>query len=201
VPWLALSSQTDATRGTYAPERTRFLVHNIYDYTPPIWCANLDWVGVGAGGSGQGEVGFNMGQGGDAGQWAGVTVTAGTDFVADETVFTVTPGEGGAAIIGYFGNGHDGEPTTIAWTDPAGIDRMIVAAGGGGGRLTSLFRYLGEGAGDYTYLGETYYGGKACAPGIGGNSPGGGGGGAVIFQPFSGPGADGAAWATARPAP
>lgn len=198
VPWLALSSQTSSSVGKFTPDVSAFNAVGSFNYTPPSWSKFLDVVGVGGGGSGEGEVGFNMGQGGNPGQWVGQTLTAGVDYTPGVTVFSITIGPHAPGIIGYFADGNPGPNTTITWTDPSSTARSVTAPGGGGGTLSGLFGYAGAGPGNFTFAGETYFGGWTTAPGCNGNAPGGAGGGAIIFQPWSGNGAPGQAWITAR---
>lgn len=196
VPWLALSSVTVGTTAGNQTQSTPFPTGGIY--TAPLWALHIDLVGVGGGGSGEGEIGFNMGQGGGCGIWNGITLAAGIDYTPGTTVFTVTPGAGGAGIIGYFSNGNSGANTTITWTDPSSNPRTFTCLGGAGGQ-PGFFGYGGVSAANYMFDSIPYYGGAGGFPGVGGSPPGGGGGGAVIFQPFSGAGANGEAWCVAHP--
>ena len=196
VPWLALSSVATGTTAGNQTQSTPFPTGGIY--TAPLWALHIDLVGVGGGGSGEGEIGFNMGQGGGCGIWNGITLAAGTDYTPGTTVFTVTPGAGGAGIIGYFSNGNSGANTTITWTDPSSNPRTFTCLGGAGGQ-PGFFGYGGVSAANYMFDSIPYYGGAGGFPGVGGSPPGGGGGGAVIFQPFSGAGANGEAWCVAHP--
>jgi hypothetical protein len=193
VPWMALSSET-GTPGSYQPQTTPY--PQAGSYVSPLWADYLDLVGVGGGGSGQGEIGVNMGASGFAGHWNGVTLTAGVDFTPGVTVFTVAPA-GIAGGAGYFSNGNSGHTTTITWTDPTSTPRTFTCTGGAGGYTLDGLGYLGQSAGDYIFPstnGQIYYGGAGGVEGTGGGFPGGGGGGSVLFQPTSGAGAGGEAW-------
>jgi hypothetical protein len=163
----------------------------------PTWAAHIDLIGVGGGGSGQGEQGYNMGSGGLAGGWNGRTLVAGTDFTPGTTVFTVTPGAGGAAVFSYFVNGNNGAATTITWHNVAGTAQTFTCTGGLGG-YTGGNSYGGQGAGNYTFNGVTYYGGGGSGIQSVGVFPGGGGGGAAVYSNYAAPGANGEAWTVAR---
>jgi hypothetical protein len=171
-------------------------------YIAPSWTNYLDIVGLGAGGSGEGEILVNMGQGGAAGEWNAITLQAGeyNDFIPGVTKFTVTPGVAGAALVGYFGNGNAGTASTVTWTDPTGHSRSFTAAGGAGGGATGLFDYNGAtpSPNPYTYNGVPYYGGTGGTLGEDANFPGSGGGGAFILEAVTGAGAGGEVWITAR---
>jgi hypothetical protein len=167
-------------------------------WIPPSWTNFIDFVGIGGGGSGEGEILINMGQGGLPGSWNAVTLGAGTDFTPGSTVFTITPGAGGASLVGYFGDGNNGSASTVTWTDPGGHPRTFTCAGGDGGAATGLFSYDGQAPANYTYNNVPYYGGAQALVGCDGNAPGGGGGGAFFFEAITGAGAPGQIWVTAR---
>jgi hypothetical protein len=191
VPWLALSSETAGTSPSFAPQTTTY-AQGAYTYTLPPWAAHIDLVGIGGGGAGQGEQGWNLGQGGHAGTWNAVTLTVGntgTQIPIGNTI-AVTVGAGAPANNSYFLDGATGGTTTFVWTDASSTVHTLTCAGGvgGGGSGTA---YSGFGAGNETWNGVVYYGGGAAASGTGGNGPGGGGGGAPPFLFGAGGGAGG----------
>lgn len=166
--------------------------NTIRTYTIPDFArisgAKIDVVLNGGGGGGQGEQGFNLGQGGYAGVWADVTLTCGIDYPVGATTISFIVGRGGPQQITYFSNGINGSQSSITWNDGV-INHTIAAAGGVGGHGAG-FGYNGQGSGNHSYRGINYPGGTDVSPGAKGSAPGGGGGGAPPYL-FGGGGADG----------
>lgn len=182
------------------PQTTTYLTPGPFSYTIPAFAkivgAKLDLIGLGGGGAGQGEQGYNLGQGGFAGTWNNTTLTCGVDYPTTATSLTVAVGAGGAQAIVYFADGNPGSATTFTWTDPSSVVHTLTCAGGTGGHSAG-FGYNGQGSGNHPYLGTTYPGGADVASGATGSPPGGGGGGAPPFG-FGGAGKIGIAYVVAR---
>jgi hypothetical protein len=199
VPWVAMSSESTSTHGVQGDTQTFYGASGSHTYDVPPWAAHVDIIVLGAGGGGQSEQGYNEGQGGMAGHWAGVTLEVGVD-VAASAALSVTVGAGGAHPTFYWEDGSPGEASTVSWTPLGGstVTSPLTGAGGAGGTTEiDIFNYDGQAAGDFTWNGKKYQGGLEAGINFPGNAPGGGGGGAVFFL-FGANGADGGVWIVAR---
>jgi hypothetical protein len=169
-PFLELCGSAGVPQ--YPPVLTTFTSSGTY--TIPTWATGLDIIALGGGGGG-GPFGSN---GGLAGSWSGVTLTAAQVTAAGATL-AVTVGGGGVG-------GRSGVSPTN------GGNSVVVVTGYGtvagvGGAAASNGNLDGQGAGNFILNGETYYGGGTVGQTYGA-SPGGGGG----MNGFGGPGFGGA---------
>jgi hypothetical protein len=161
VPWLALSSQTVTTQGTYAPVPTPFTVPGTYTYSIPFWASFIDLVGIGGGGDGSAAGILGNGLGGSAGTWNGKIIERAVDFMDSPTAtLTIVVGRGGIS-------GGAGVNTTISWTDTLGHTQTMTCTGGAAATQST---YLGQSATIFIFDGQPYDGGGfGKAPGGGGN--------------------------------
>src|SRR5699024_2053158 len=149
TPWMAvgISELAENYRSNTTAE---YRDPTSYTYTMPGWAKEgdeVDLIAVGGGGAGQGEQGYNMGQGGDAGTWGSRTLVVGTD-IAPGATFNITVGAGGPKQIMYFQNGDPGEDSTISYTDMNNQTQTVIGHGGEGGRGVGVY-YNGHPAGDH----------------------------------------------------
>ncbi|ASR86461.1 hypothetical protein SEA_CHANGELING_8 [Mycobacterium phage Changeling] len=164
-----------------------------FTFNIPLNCRFIDIVMVGAGGGGQASAAlFNMGDAGDPGQWAGITLKRGVDVPWGSLVIT-----GSVPAGGFGGPGPSISPGGPGGTATATIDGVgtLQAPGGAAGALwTSDTR--GQGPGNFTWNGKLYVGGGITGTGRNGptgNAPGGGGAGSTGFG-GGGSGAPGRVW-------
>ena len=177
--------------GYMPPARTDFASSGTFGI-PLIWqvAGNLiDLVPLGAGGGGGSAQSFNMGGGGQPGNWNPATYVWGSDVngtgfpVITSTAITVTignPGTGGAAALG----GNDGTSGGSTTFSHAGMTTLTATGGAGGPKGNNL--PAANGPGNITYNGIPYFGGPNVAAGQTGGNPGGGGGGGASFSDGAG---------------
>lgn len=177
------------------PNQVVFTSHGTFTYPIPSWVQSgdfIDRVALGAGGGGDVGSTFlifaNPGAGGAPGEWASDTLVYGTDIPVGTTELTVMVGAGGAAGDSPTAGGK-------SWISGTGVKTLTAAGGAAGG--SSVASGGGEGPGNTTYQGRTYFGGPNVASASPGSYPGGGGGGGINA---GAPGADGEVWITARQA-
>lgn len=201
VPYIGLETSSPPPP-TYPDFTTVITTPGTTTFTPDPWALHVDLIGVGAGGSGEGELGFATGYGGTGGTWAATTLTVGIDIEAGTPITVVVapqnlyPGGGPGGTTPYFQHGLDGAATTFTWTKPDTTTGTLTCAGGFGGNHTVGLSHntlsFGLSPGDETHSGVTYVGGAERITAGPGNFPGGGGWGAQLFE-YGQPGAAGAA--------
>jgi hypothetical protein len=142
------------TRPAHDPVVTEFTAGMAQVYTIPDWADALDIVAIGGGGGGQGGGALNSnGQHGDAGVWAGTTITI--DPAGAKTLY-VTVGSGGNGGPGPLkGLGTDGNVSVVT----VGSTTLITALGGAKGATGALGGISDSPAvPPYTFNGVTYPG-------------------------------------------
>lgn len=200
IPYVALEIEGPTTGGGEPPTDPVHHPDRFIPYTRsssgsvPSWVRKIYAAGLGAGGGGQGELGYSVGHGGGAGSWSdgSITLTEGHDYT-----MAVTVGQGGEGGP-YFSYGDPGGVTTVTVRDTTDdvTHTLVNAAGGaaGGSSGGGAFQW-GNGVSPRTksFQGRTLTGGASQLSATVGNPPGGGGAGAGVFQ-FGFKGARGAAW-------
>lgn len=183
-----------------AAASTSYTAPGTYQYRIPVWCRYIEIVLCGSGRGGNGNSNFLAGAGGNAGQWAAVTLERGVHIPWSLIFITIVVPDGGdggvGRAVGVGGMGEDGSAATAAATGWTGLS----APGGSGERSGNQ---TGGSPGNYSYGGTTYPGGAESSTGNGspGNAPGGGGrgGNGNTFGGFNGgKGAPGVAHMRAR---
>lgn len=174
----------------FAPFETVLVATGNYDI--PAGCNKLDVILLGGGNGGRGGAGaFQVGGGGNAGEWAVATLVRGVDIPWSTKTLSITvpsakPGGG---------NGQDppnSDPAIASGTGWVGL-----SAPGGVGTKQGVTRW-GQTPGDKTFNGRTYIGGAAQTSNeAAGNAPGGGGNGGsggFVSGNSGGAGSRGQAW-------
>lgn len=190
VPAVEIAVSASPISLPHSPVSTPLLAPGTYSIPIPNWVNFIDLIGIGGGGGGQ-ATGFNLGEGGDAGVWNGVTLTRGTHIPTGTTTLNIVIA---ALAIGGDGGGPLGDPGA------AGGNAVVTATGmttftclGGAGGNNEGSSRTGDSPGNYVFNGKSYSGGTAqntaSANGI---APGGGGAGATNASADGGTGGSGA---------
>lgn len=167
---------------SFVPTETIYNTAGSFTYTIPADCKKLDVVFCSGGVAGTNGSLTGNGRGGNAGKWAGVTLTRGVNIPQGTATITVVVGAGGS------GNGAAGAASSVSG---AGVT-AVTAAGGTG--VQGITQPRGQSPGNYTFNGRNFIGG-AEQPNLNlaGNPPGGGSAGGG-FSTNSAAGARGQAW-------